>query len=216
MVIKLRHVRDMFEKCVEIFGDPQFCAQVKKIGHLSDRARECVKRQEVGYCYRDCLKRCQVEECEEVCLGVMEHVLGVEVAEEMADEATTVAIVRNLSPAVAVATAFNIELDKVKKKRCPHKAVMARILATAVFELYEKFKKKPELRRYAQDVLLLTAPALATAYQCVGESTFRYIDVELRPFVEEKMLKRITATMKKGVVTIGDVDIKFKPVKINQ
>jgi len=213
MFIKLWHVWGMFEKCVEIFGDPQFCTYVKKVGQLSDRARKCVKNQKVGYCYRDCLKRCQVEECKEVCLGVVEEVLGVEMAEEISDEATALAIVRNLSPAVAVATIFNEELDKVKKKRCPNKAVMARILAAAVFELYEKFKKKPTLRRHAQDVLLLMAPALAEAYRCVGESTFRYIDGELRPFVKEKMIKRIVVAMEEGAVTIGDVKIKFKPVK---
>ncbi len=213
MLIKLWHVWGMSEKCVEIFGDPQFCTYVKKVGQLLDRARKCVKNREAGYCYRDCLKRCQVEECEEVCLGVVEEALGVEVAEELADEAASVAIVLNLSPAVAVATVFSGELDKVKKKRCPNKAVMARILAAAVFELYEKFKRKPTLRRYAQEVLLLIAPALAEAYQCVGESVFRYIDSELRPFVKEKMIKRIVAAMEKGAVTIGDVKIKFKPVK---
>jgi predicted glycosyltransferase len=155
----------MSEKCVEIFGDPQFCEQVKKFSQLYDRASKCVKKREVGYCYRDCLKRCQVEDCEEECLGVMESVLGGEVAEELADEAASIAIIQNISPVDAVATVFNMELDKVKKKRCPNKAVTARILAEAVFELYEKFKKKPSLRRHAKDVLLLMAPALAEAYQ---------------------------------------------------
>ncbi len=216
MFIKLWYVWGMSGKCVEIFGDPQFCERVKKFGELRDRARKCVEKREVGYCYRDCLKRCQVEDCEEECLGVMELVLGVEVAEELADEATTLAIVRDISPAVAAAIVFNEELNKVKKKRCPNRAVMARILAAAAFELYEKFKKKRALRHHAQDVLLLMAPALAEAYRCVGESTFRYIDAELRPFVEEKMLKKITAAMKKGVVTIGDVNIKFKPVRTSQ
>jgi nitrate reductase NapAB chaperone NapD len=203
----------MSEKCVEIFGDPQFCERVKKFSQLHGRVSKCVKRREVGYCYSDCLKRCQAEGCEEECLGVMELVLGAEVAEEVADEAVSIAAVRNISPVVAAAIVFNEELNKVKKKRCPNKAAMARILAAAAFELYEKFKRKPTTRQHAQDVLLLVAPALAEAYQCVGESAFRYIDVELRPFVKEKMLKRIAAAMEKGAVAIGDVKIKFKPVR---
>ncbi len=202
----------MSEKCVEIFGDPQFCERVKKFGELRDRASKCVEKREVGYCYRDCLKRCQVEDCEEECLGVMESVLGGEVAEELADEATTLAIVRDISPVDAVATVFNMELDKVKKKRCPNKAVMARVLAEAVFELYEKFKKKPSLRRHAKDVLLLMAPALAEAYRCRGKKVFEYLD-DIKPIVGESAVKKIIREMKEGNVFVGGEIITFKPVK---
>ncbi len=64
-------------------------------------------------------------------------------------------------------------------------------------------------------MLLLAAPALAEAYRCIEKSVLGYLN-EIRPFVKEKMIKRITVAMEKGVVIIGDVKIKFKPVKTSQ
>ncbi len=206
----------MFEKCVGIFGDPQHCSFVQRFGQLYESVLECVeKSQNVGECLRDCFKRCRGEGCEEMCLGAVETISGMVVAKDMAENAATLVSRHKLDPAVAVATVFNVELGKVKKMRCPEKGVGARILTAAVLELYSSFEEESASRRYAQDVLLLLAPALAEAYRCMGESAFGYLD-GIRPFVGEEVVKKIVAAMEEGVVIIGDVEIRFKPVKTSQ
>jgi hypothetical protein len=115
----------------------------------------------------------------------------------------------NMDPVTAAAWAFYDELEKVKEKDCPEKEVMAWILAVATVELYKYFKKVQ--RRRAREVLLLMAPALGEAYQCVGDEVFKYLD-SIKPLVGERAVKRIAAEMKIGGVLVGGVLITFKPV----
>ncbi len=84
-------------------------------------------------------------------------------------------------------------------------------------ELYEHFKKAPAAPRRgrAREVLLLVAPALAEAHQCMGEEVFKYLD-SIKPLVGERAVRRIIRDLKEGNVFVGGVLITFKPVKTKQ
>ncbi len=213
MFIKLQHVWGMFEKCVKATGDPQYCSHLQKVDQLTDSFAKCLESRSADDCLHECIERCRGEGCGEACLGALYAAMGMAVARSMIEIAEAAVSLLNMDPVTAVAWAFDKELEKVKEKGCPEKEVMAWTLAVAVVELYKHFKNAPApRRRRAQEVLLLMAPALAEAYQCVGEEAFKYLD-SIKPLVGERAVKRIVREMKEGNVFVGGVLIVFKPVK---
>ena len=214
MFIKPRNVQVMgwFEDCIEKTKDPRFCSHLRKVGELASGLADCVAELGVKRCFTACLRRCQGEECEAACLSALETALGIAVARELAEKAAAAAALLGLGPADAVAVAFGAETARTEVMGCPQKAIAGRVLAAAAVELYKSFQKVPPLQEHAQDVLVLMAPALATAYQCVGEEVFEYLELA-RPFIGEDAAKRIAAALEEGGVLVGGVVINFKPVK---
>ncbi len=210
---------DAFEKCVEATGNPQLCTLAYRAGQLVGRLVECVVLRSAKECFEDCLKMHQGES-EVVCLNAVETALGVAVAWDMAARAAKAAALLNSDPLNTVALAFDAELKKAEEKECPERETASRVFAVAAAELHNIFKKTQELQKHAQDVLLLLAPALALGYRCVGEEVFEYLDL-LRPFIEpaesgkeeKSAVERIVAAMEQGGVVVGNVIIRFKPVK---
>jgi hypothetical protein len=108
--------------------------------------------------------------------------VGVAAARRMARRVAVAAALLGLDIVDAVALAFDEEVEKVEKTDCPERGDAARALAVAAAELYWDFKRVPELQKRAQDVLLLMAPALAAACQCIGDEAYEYLDF-VKPFV---------------------------------
>jgi hypothetical protein len=206
---------DAFEKCVRVTGNPQFCSSVSRTGRLVAGLTGCLMVLDAESCYRICLEGCQGEECAGACLGVLKVAMGVVEAGRIARRAAEAAALLGADLVNTVALAFDAELKKAREMNCPERGTAAQILAAAAVQLYANFKTTPGLQEHAQDVLLLVAPAFAEAYQCVGEAVFDYLDY-IRPFVAEEAIKRIVATMEEGVALVGNVIIKFPPVKTQQ
>jgi hypothetical protein len=204
----------MFEKCVKLAGDPQCRSYLQEADRLTDGFMKCIESRSAEDCVQECLKECREQEwCGEACLGAMKAATGMLIARSIIEIAEAAVSLLNMDPVTAVAWAFYDEFEKVKGKDCPEKEVMAWFLAVAVIELYKYFKKAPDpRRRRAREVLLLTAPPLAEAYQCVGDEAFKYLD-SIKPIVGERAVKRIVREMKEGGVFVGGVLITFKPVK---
>jgi hypothetical protein len=207
---------DRFEKCVEATKDPQFCSYLYQINQLINGLAGCVVERGAEECFRECLKRCRGEGCEETCLGALEVAVGTAVAREVVRRAALVAALLGADLINAVALIFSEELKSAEAKECPDKAVAARILSIAAVELFMNLQKaaesSPKLRDRVQSLLLLAAPALAAAYQCVGEEVFEYLET-VRPLIGEEMTKRIVAALEEGAVLVGGVVINFKPVE---
>jgi hypothetical protein len=211
---------DESDKCVEVTKNPQFCASLYKINWLINSLAECMwERGRAEECFQECLKVCRGEECEVTCLGALEVATGTVVAHLIARRAIQAANPKGSGLMESIASAFKEELESAKAKECPDKAVTARILSTAAVELFMNMQKAaegfPNLRKLAEDLLLLTAPALAEAYQCAGDEAFEYLEV-VRPLIGEETTKRIVAALEEGSVLVGGVDFKFKPVKTSQ
>jgi hypothetical protein len=207
----------MFEKCVKATGDPQCRSFLQEADRLTDGLMKCIESRSADDCIQECLKKCRGEGCGEACMGALNAAVGMAVARSIIEIAEAAVSLLNMDPVTAVAWAFYKEFEKVKEKDCPEKEVAAWILAVAAMELYERFKKAPAAPRRgrAQDVLLLMAPALAEAHQCVGDEVFEYLD-SIKPLVGERAVKRIIRDMKEGNVLVGGVLITFKPVKTRQ
>jgi hypothetical protein len=206
---------DGLEKCVEKTKDPQLCSFLRRVGELAGGLVDCVEEFGVRECFDVCLRRCQGEGCEAACLSALEAALGVVEARRMARGASLVAVLLGVDPTYAVAAAFETELEKAERMECPQKAIAGRVLAAAAVELYKSFQIVPPLQKDAQDVLTLMAPALALAYQCVGEEVFEYLEL-IRPFIGEDATRRIVAALEEGGVIVGGETIRFKPVKVKQ
>jgi hypothetical protein len=206
---------DVFERCVEAFGDPQLCLSMRQVGSLVRGLVNCVEAFDVEVCYRMCLQGCRGGGCEGACLGALEVALGVLAARAAAMRAAAAVTLLGIDVVDAVALAFDAEVKKVKEMDCPAREVAAKALAAAAVELHKAFKKVPALQKYAQDILLLTAPALAVVHRCVGDRAFEYLEF-IRPFVGEEVIKRIVAAMEEGAVLIGNTTIKFEAVRPEQ
>jgi hypothetical protein len=63
-----------------------------------------------------------------------------------------------------------------------------------------------------QDLLLLMAPTIAMAYECIGDNAFDLLDM-LAPTIGREMAERIAAALEEGVVKIGNIALKFPPAK---
>ncbi len=215
---------DAFEKCVEATGDPQLCLLAYRAGQLVGRLVECVVFRSAKECFEDCLGMCRGEGCEVTCLNAVETALGVAMAWSVATRAAEAAALLGSDPLSTIALAFDAELKKAEKRDCPERETASRVFAVVAAELYNIFRKTPNLQERAQEVLLLLAPALALGYQCVGDEVFEYLDL-LRPFIEDSakeakneserkgVVERIAAAMEQGGVIVGNVIIRFKPTK---
>lgn len=210
---------DAVEKCVEVTKDPYFCLSLYQINQLINSLAECVLDRDAEDCFQECLKRCRGEGCGETCLGALEVAVGTVAARMIAGRAIQVAELKGSDLMESIALTFKEELRSAEAKECPDKAAAARILSIAAVELFMNMQKavgsSPELRKLAEDLLLLTAPALAAAYECVGDEVFEYLEV-VRPLIGEEMTERIVAALEEGIVLVGGVDFKFKPVKTSQ
>ncbi len=208
---------DAFEKCVEVAKDPQFCSSLYKINQLINSLAGCVWERGVEECFQECLKRCRGDGCRETCLGALEVAVGTVAARMIAGTAIQVAKLKGSDLMRSIASTFKEELESAKAKECPDKAAAARILSIASVELFMSMQKAgpPNLRELAEDLLLLMAPALAEAHQCVGDEVFEYLEV-VKPLIGEEVAKKIAAAMEEGTVLVGGVDFKFKPVKTSQ
>jgi hypothetical protein len=204
---------DKFEKCVEVTKDPQFCSYLYQINQLINSLAECVAEKGVKECYYACLKRGGGEE---TCLRALEVAVGMAVARDVVKRAALATALLGTDLINTIAQIFNEELKSAEAKECPDKAVAARILSIAAVELFMNFQKtaesSPKLRDRVQSLLLLAAPALAAAYQCVGEEVFEYLET-VRPLIGEEAVKRIVAALEEGAALVGDVVINFKPVE---
>ncbi len=202
----------MFEKCVKEIGDPQCRLYLQEADRLTEYFAKCIESRSAKDCAQECLKRCREEEwCGEACLGAMKAAMGMLVARSIIEISEAATSLLNMDPVVAAAWAFYEEVEKVKEKDCPEKEVMAWILAVATIELYKYFKKRLPRSR-AREVLLLMAPALAEAYQCVGDGVFEYLDA-IRPIIGKRAVEKIIREMREGNVFVSGVIITFKPVK---
>ena len=204
---------DVFERCIKAFGDPRFCSFVNQVGRLVQSLADCIEALDVGSCYRICLERCRGEECRDACLGTLKVAAGVAAARRVARRAAAAVALLGVDLVDAVALMFDKEVKEIEKMDCPEKGDAAQALAAAAAELYWSLKKAPGLQERAQDALLLMAPALAVAHQCVGDEVFEYLDL-VKPFVEEEAVRRVVAALEEGIALIGNVAIKFKPVKV--
>jgi hypothetical protein len=201
---------DVFERCVAAAGDPRLCSFAFQVGVAG--LAECLEVRDAGSCYRACLEGCPGDGCEEACLVAAEVALGVVVARRVARRAAAVAERRGLDPLDAVALIFDGEVRKAGAADCLERGAAALVLVVAAVELYAGFRGVPDLRGRAQDVLLLAAPALATAYPCVGEEVFEYLEL-VRPFVGEEAVGRVVAAVEEGSVLVGSTLVRFEPVK---
>jgi len=207
---------DRFEKCVEVAKDPQFCSYLYQINRLINGLAGCVMERGTEDCFRECLRSCRGEGCREVCLGALEVAVGTAVAREVARRAALAVALLGADLINAVALVFNEELKSAEAKECPDKAAAARILSIAAVELFMSLQKtaegSPKMRKRVQSLLLLAAPALALAHQCVGEEAFEYLET-IRPIIGEEAVERIAAALEEGAALVGDVVVKFKRVE---
>jgi hypothetical protein len=141
------------------------------------------------------------EDCVELCLNAINVVAARNIARRLVQGAA--ASETGLTVSEAAATGFYMLLDKPGGD-CVAKVISMRVLGLVAVELKNLLGMR--------DMPLLLAPAIAAAYECVGEEAFDLLDM-IAPAVGREMAERIAAALEEGAVRIGRVKLRFPPVK---
>jgi hypothetical protein len=196
---------DDYETCLKKFKDPEMCRFGLRVVHLAETLRldECLERHEAQRCLNMCLKNCKGENCNQVCLYALDAAVAKNIARKLARGAVAAATETDLTIPEAAAMGFHMLL-KEPASDCVTKVASMRILGMVAVEL-----------RYllgVQDLLLLLAPAIAMAYECIRDEAFNLLDM-VAPSIGQEMAERIAAALQEGVVKIGRITLKFPPAK---
>jgi hypothetical protein len=197
-----------YEECLKAFNDPERCGFVSKAAQLAEslRLEECLERRGVQRCLNICLKNCEEGDCEEVCLGALEMASARSIARKLVQGAVAAASENGVTVPEAAAAGFYMLLNEPGDD-CVAKIVTMRVMGLAAVELRNLLGE--------QEMLLLLAPAIAAAYECIGDEAFNLLDT-MELAVGREMAERIAAALEEGVVKIGNIALKFTPVKPTQ
>jgi hypothetical protein len=194
-----------YEACLKALGDLELCKFGATAVRLAEALRldECLGRGEPQRCLDECLKNCGGEDCADLCLDALDVATAKSIAKRLAQEAATTAPKAGFT-APEVAAVGLYMLLREPEDDCISKIVSMRILGLAAIELRSLLG--------SEDMLLLLAPAVAKAYECLGGKTLDLLDA-LKPAIGREMVERIVATLEKGVLKIGRIELKFPPAK---
>jgi len=194
-----------YEECLKTFNDPEMCGFGLKAVQLAEdlRLEECIEKRGAQKCLEKCLKNCRGGDCRELCLNAMDAAAAKGIARKLAQGAVAVASETGLTAPEAAAMGFSMLLEEPDGD-CIAKVVSMRVLGLVAMELRNLLG--------TQDMLLLLAPAVAKAHECLGDDAFNLLDM-LAPALGREAVERIAAAMEEGAVKIGRVVIEFPPAK---
>ncbi len=194
-----------YEACLKAFNDPEMCGFGLRVIQLAEalRLEECLDRHKPQKCLNMCLKSCRGENCRELCLNAMDAAAAKGIARRLVQDAAAAASETGLTVPEAVAVGFRMLLDEPGGD-CIAKVVSMRVLGLVAMELRNLLG--------VQDMLLLLAPAIAAAHECIGDEAFDLLDM-IAPTIGREMAERIAAALEEGVVKIGRMELKFPPAK---
>jgi hypothetical protein len=167
------------------------------------RLEECLDRHKPQKCLDRCLKNCRGENCRELCLNAMDAAAAKSIARRLVQDAAAVASETGLTVPEAAAVGFGMMLDG-SGGDCTAKIVSMRVLGLVAIDLKNLLG--------VQDMLLLLAPAIAAAHECIGDRAFDLLDM-VEPAIGREVVERIAAALEEGVVRIGRIELKFPPAK---
>jgi len=196
---------DSYEECLKKFNDPEMCRFGQRAVQLAEalRLEECLERHRPQKCLDICLKNCKEKNCRDLCLSAMDMAAAKGLARRLVQAAIDAASDADITIPEAAAMGFYMLLNE------PGGDCIARIVSMKVLGLVAV-----ELKNLLgmEDLLLLLAPTIATAYECIGDEAFNLLDT-LAPTIGQEMAERIAAALEEGIVKIGNIGLKFPPVK---
>jgi hypothetical protein len=194
-----------YEECLKTFNDPEMCGFGLKAVQLAEdlQLEKCLDRHGAQRCLEKCLKNCREAACRELCLSALDAAAAKSIARRLAQGAVAAASETGLTAPEAAAMGFGMLLEEPDGD-CVAKVVSMRVLGLVAMELRNLLG--------TQDMLLLLAPAVAKAHECLGDDAFNLLDM-LAPALGREAVERIAAAMEEGAVKIGRVVIKFPPAK---
>ena len=194
-----------YEECLKTFNDPEMCRFGFRVTQLAEflRLEECLERRRPQKCLDACLKTCRGENCGELCASALNAVAAMGVAHKLIHWAVDVARRTGLTIPEAVAVGFYVLLD-APGSDCAARVGMMRVMGLVAVELRNLLGMRK--------MLLLMAPAIAKAHECIGDEAFNMLDMAA-PAIGQNMAKRIAAALDEGVVKIRRVVLTFPPAK---
>jgi hypothetical protein len=192
-----------YEECT--FSNPEMCRFGFRAVQLAEdlRLEECLERRRPQKCLDACLKSCKGENCGELCANALDAAAAMSIARRLIHWAADTAPKTGFTVPEVAAAGFYMLLDE------PSNGCAARVRSMRVMGLVAV-----ELRNLLgmREMLLLMAPAIAKAYECMGDDAFNMLDMAA-PAIGQNMAKRIAAALEEGVVKIRRIVLTFPPAK---
>jgi len=194
-----------YEECIKTFNDPERCRFASKVAQLAEalKLEECLERRGPQKCLNICLKNCEEGDCDEVCFSALEMASARSIARRLVQGAVAAASEDGVTVSEAAAAGFYMLLSEPGDD-CVAKIVTMRVMGLAAVELKNLLGE--------QEMLLLLAPAIAAAYECIGEDALNLLDM-MEATIGREMAERIAAALEEGAVKIGRFTFRFTPVK---
>jgi hypothetical protein len=194
-----------YEECLKKFNDPEMCRFGQRATQLAEalRLEDCLERHRPQKCLDICLKNCKEKNCNDLCLNAMDMAAAKSLARRLVQGAIDAASETGITVPEAAAMGFYMLLNEPGDD-CVAKIVSMKVLGLVVMELKKLLG--------VQELLLLLAPTIAMAYECIGDDAFNLLDT-LAPTIGWEMAERIAAALEEGVVKIGNIALKFPPAK---
>jgi hypothetical protein len=194
-----------YKECLKRFKNPEMCRFGFRVSQLAEGLglEECIERRGPQKCLDACLKSCKGENCGELCASALNAAAAVGIARRLIHWAVEAARKTRLTIPEAVAVGFYMLLDEPGSD-CATRVSSMRVMGLAAVELRNLLGMRK--------MLLLMAPAVAKAYECIGDDAFTILDMAA-PAIGQDMAKRIAAALDEGVVKIRRVVLTFPPAK---
>jgi hypothetical protein len=190
-----------YEACLKAL---ELCNVVATV-QLAEALRfdECLGGGEPQRCLDECLENCREGGCADLCLDALGVAAAKGAARRLIHWAVEVAPKTGLTIPEAAAVGFYMLLDALSSD-CPAKANLMTVMGLAAVELGNLLGMRK--------MILLMAPAIARAYECIGDDAFNILDVAA-PAIGRSKAKRVAAALDEGVVKIRRVMLTFPPAR---
>ena len=194
-----------YEACLKLTGDPNKCFVFQAAEPVE--LEECVQKSAAVICFVKCVKGCSGsrEECVRQCRKAVDAAVARNLAKDIlrgaADMVIESGLVIKMPEAVAmlVSSLLNLYLGS----DCATKISLFHVVGMAVVRLRDLV---------APDLILLLAPLISAAHNCVGEEADDLLE-EVKAVFGEQEVSKISAALDSGEVVVGRVIIRFPPVK---
>jgi len=192
-----------YEECLKRFKDPEMCGFGSRVVRLALRLEKCLERRGPQKCFDACLRRCRGEDCGELCANALNTAAAMGIARMLIRWAVDVAPKTGFTIPETVAIGFYMLLDEPGGD-CVDKVNSMMVMSLVAVELKNLLGMR--------EMLLLMAPAIAKAYECIGDDALNILDMAA-PAIGRKMAEKIAAALDEGVVKIRRIALTFPPAK---
>jgi len=202
----MRDLDGLYELCLKAGGDRERCSFGVLVEKLKEGLEKCVEKNAATKCFEKCVEGCGGgEDCVRACYVAVDAATARAVAKDVLRGAVEAVAESGLTVTMPEAAAALVSelLKKYADADCEARAVLFRAMSMVIVDLHNVV---------GPDLILMLAPLISVAYDCVGEAADSLLE-EVRHAAGEEVAAKISAALDSGEVAVKRVLIRFQPVR---